>query len=106
MRLGRERLFALMCQWLGVQAGVILSCAGVAALVAAPDFVHAQSQTASANLPSASSIAAQDFFRLPDVFRPELSPDGNYLAFLARGGNRLGLAVIDLEKRTSKAVAT
>ena len=106
MRLGRERLFALMCQWLGVQAGVILSCAGAAALVAAPDFVHAQSQTASANLPPASSIAAQDFFRLPDVFRPELSPDGNYLAFLARGGNRLGLAVIDLEKRTSKVVAT
>ena len=29
-------------------------------------------------------------FRLPDVFRPGLSPDGNHLAFLARAGGRLG----------------
>ena len=70
--------------------------------------LSAQTLTASANanLPPASSIAAQDFFRLPDVFRPELSPDGNYLAFLARGGNRLALAMIDLETRTSRVIAT
>ncbi len=48
----------------------------------------------------------QDFFRLPDVLRPTLSPDGNHLAFLARSGSRLGLAVIDLDKRTSRIVAT
>lgn len=52
-----------------------------------------------------SSIPVQDFFRLPDVSRPTLSPDGNYLAFLARSGSRLGLAVFDIEKRTSKMVA-
>ena len=43
---------------------------------------------------------------MPDVLRPSLSPDGNYLAFLARSGNRLGLAVIDIEKRTSRMIAT
>ena len=57
-------------------------------------------------LPRASTVAGQDFFRLPDVFRPELSPDGSYLAFVARGGNRLGLSMIDLKKRTSRVVAT
>lgn len=55
---------------------------------------------------SSSAIPVSDFFRLPDVFRPVLSPDGNYLAFLARGGARLGLAVIDLDRRTSQIVAT
>ena len=53
-----------------------------------------------------AQIPTQDFFRLPDVFRPGLSPDGNHLAFLARAGSRLGLAVIDVEKRTSRMVAT
>lgn len=53
-----------------------------------------------------AQIATQDFFRLPDVFRPGLSPDGNHLAFLARAGGRLGLAVIDVEKRTSRMIAT
>ena len=53
-----------------------------------------------------ATIPVQDFFRLPDVLRPTLSPDGNYLAFLARSGNRLGLAVIDIEKRTSRMIAT
>ena len=62
---------------------------------------HAQMQRATA-----ATIPVQDFFRLPDVLRPTLSPDGNYLAFLARSGNRLGLAVIDIEKRTSRMIAT
>ncbi len=56
--------------------------------------------------PASSTIPAADFFRLPDVLRPALSPDGNYLGFLANSGSRLGLAVIDLEKRTSTMVAT
>lgn len=51
------------------------------------------------------TVPVQDFFRLPDVFRPTLSPDGNHLAFLARGGSRLGLAVIDIERRTSQMAA-
>ncbi len=67
-------------------------------------------QSATAPLPHTATppaqIAAQDFFRLPDVFRPGLSPDGNHLAFLARAGSRLGLAVIDVDKRTSRMVAT
>ncbi len=57
-------------------------------------------------LATATAIPVQDFFRLPDVSRPTLSPDGNYLAFLARSGNRLGLAVIDIERRTSRMIAT
>ncbi len=63
--------------------------------------LHAQTLTATP-----AAIPVQDFFRLPDVLRPTLSPDGNYLAFLARSGNRLGLAVIDIEKRTSRMIAT
>ena len=57
--------------------------------------VNAQPQTAFVGAPS--SIPVQDFFRLPDVSRPALSPDGNHLAFLARNGGRLGLAVIDID---------
>ena len=106
MRWGIEGMFALAFRRLNVACGVLLRLFGAAALLALPHSVQAQALAASANLPPASSIATQDFFRLPDVLRPELSPDGNYLAFLARGGNRLGLAVIDLEKRTSKVVAT
>jgi dipeptidyl aminopeptidase/acylaminoacyl peptidase len=52
------------------------------------------------------AIPAQDFFRLPDVSRPALSPDGDHMAFLARRGSHLGLAVIDLEKRSSQFIAT
>ena len=66
--------------------------------------VNAQPQAPVVGAPA--SIPVQDFFRLPDVLRPTLSPDGNHLAFLARSGNRLGLAVIDIDKRTSKIVAT
>ena len=57
-------------------------------------------------LPASSTIPAADFFRLPNVLRPALSPDGNFLGFLSNSGSRLGLAVIDLEKRTSSIVAT
>lgn len=60
---------------------------------------------AQASVATSSTLPVQDFFRLPDVFRPTLSPDGNHLAFLARGGNRLGLAVIDIGKRTSQMAA-
>jgi len=62
--------------------------------------------TASAAVGPSSAIPVQDFFRLPDVLRPVLSPDGNHLGFLARSGTRLGLAVIDIDKRTSRMVAT
>ena len=87
-------------------AAIAFCCAEIFAF-SLPNAAVAQpsSTTTAANQPP-SSIAVQDFFRLPDVLRPELSPDGNYLAFLARGGNRLGLAVIDLEKRSSRIVAT
>ena len=61
---------------------------------------------AQAPMTTPATIPVQDFFRLPDVLHPTLSPDGNHLAFLARSDNRLGLAVIDLEKRTSKIIAT
>jgi dipeptidyl aminopeptidase/acylaminoacyl peptidase len=76
-------------------------------MVFAGAVVHAQTpaQAQSARAASAN-ISAQDFFRLPDVMRPVLSPDGNHMAFLARAGTRLGLAVIDLEKRTSQIIAT
>ncbi len=67
--------------------------------------LHAQAQTQTQPV-SPANIPVQDFFRLPDVLRPTLSPDGNHLAFLARSGNRLGLAVIDLDKRTSRIIAT
>lgn len=59
----------------------------------------------AAALGAPSTVPVQDFFRLPDVSRPTLSPDGNHLAFLARGGSRLGLAVIDIERRTSQMAA-
>jgi dipeptidyl aminopeptidase/acylaminoacyl peptidase len=72
--------------------------------------LHAQNTPVLPRLASLAttpaSIPVQDFFRLPDVLRPTLSPDGNHLAFLARSGNRLGLAVIDVEKRTSRMVAS
>ena len=74
------------------------------ALAFCANAVNAQSQTAFAG--ASSSVPVQDFFRLPDVSRPSLSPDGNHLAFLARSGGRLGLAVIDIDKRSSKFVAT
>ncbi len=72
----------------------------VYALLCVSGLTHAQSA------PGAASIPVQDFFRTPDVMRPTLSPDGNFLAFLARAGGRLGLAVIDVERRTSSVVAT
>ena len=83
-------------------AAASLCCAGA---------LHAQTPVAGTVAPAIqantpASIPVQDFFRLPDVLRPTLSPDGNHLAFLARSGNRLGLAVIDIEKRTSRMVAT
>jgi len=84
----------------------ILQWFAVAALASA-GALHAQTQTqAQAQPVSPANIPVQDFFRLPDVLRPTLSPDGNHLAFLARSGNRLGLAVIDVEKRTSRIIAT
>lgn len=67
---------------------------------------HAQAQSAAAAGPAAGAVPLPDFFRAPDVLRPTLSPDGNHLAFLARAGGRLGLAVIDLDRRTSRMVAT
>ena len=86
----------------------ILQWFAVAALASA-GALHAQTQTQTqtqAQPVSPANIPVQDFFRLPDVLRPTLSPDGNHLAFLARSGNRLGLAVIDVEKRTSRIIAT
>jgi dipeptidyl aminopeptidase/acylaminoacyl peptidase len=64
---------------------------------------RAQAQAIRAANPG---VPIEDFFRLPDVLRPVLSPDGNHMAFLARAGTRLGLAVIDLEKRSSQIIAT
>ena len=78
----------------------ILLCMSVLAFAGAGT-LQAQTQPATP-----ATIPVQDFFRLPDVLRPTLSPDGNYLAFLARSGNRLGIAVIDIEKRTSRMIAT
>ena len=81
MRWGNEGLFALTLRGLNIAAGLVLRFFGgatVFALAVAPIVVQAQTSTGSANLPPASSIAAQDFFRLPDVFRPELSPDGRF----------------------------
>lgn len=79
---------------------VLMACA----FALCANVANAQPQASVLGAPA--SIPVQDFFRLPDVLRPTLSPDGNHLAFLARSGNRLGLAVIDIEKRTSKIVAT
>ncbi|MBL8310967.1 MAG: S9 family peptidase [Burkholderiales bacterium] len=73
-------------------------------LASAATCVHAQGQTTPG--PAPTQVPLQDFFRAPDVLRPALSPDGNHLAFLARASGRLGLAVIDVERRTSRMVAT
>lgn len=81
--------------------GLVLACVCACAAAAQPI-----SASASAAPGPSSAIPVQDFFRLPDVFRPTLSPDGNHLAFLARAGARLGLAVIDIERRTSQMAAT
>lgn len=83
-----------------------------AALAAATAQTQTQTQTPSQTAvpalagAAAASAPVQDFFRLPDVLRPALAPDGNHLAFLARADGRLGLAVIDLDRRTSRFVAT
>ena len=103
MRVSREQLLALTQTVQPWMTAATLFCASL--LFSLSGVVVAQPSTGATTFAS-SSIAVQDFFRLPDVFRPELSPDGNYLAFLARVGNRLGLAMIDLEKRTSKIIAT
>jgi dipeptidyl aminopeptidase/acylaminoacyl peptidase len=58
------------------------------------------------NASGAQPIPVEDFVRQPNVSLPKLSPDGNYLAFLARSGARLGLSVIDIEKRTANWAAT
>jgi dipeptidyl aminopeptidase/acylaminoacyl peptidase len=80
-----------------------LSCTFALAQSAAPS--RAAAPLASGALPSAT-VPAEDFFKRPDVFSPKLSPDGSQIGFLARAGNRLGLAVIDVEKRTSRMAAT
>jgi dipeptidyl aminopeptidase/acylaminoacyl peptidase len=80
--------------------GMVLACVCACAAFAQP-----LSAGAAATSGPSSAIPVQDFFRLPDVFRPTLSPDGNHLAFLARAGARLGLAVIDIERRTSQMAA-
>ncbi len=79
----------------------VCACAGA---ISAQSLPPAQ-PVAQASVAASSTLPVQDFFRLPDVLRPTLSPDGNHLAFLARGGNRLGLAVIDIGKRTSQMAA-
>jgi dipeptidyl aminopeptidase/acylaminoacyl peptidase len=48
----------------------------------------------------AKAQPVDDFFRLPDTFRPSLSPDGSHLAVLSRSGNgRLNVGIVDLEAR-------
>ena len=96
---------------LAMLAILTIGSAGYAHGQGSPSGVSGASATSGAGattsaLAAAASIPVADFFRLPDVFRPTLSPDGNFLAFLARNGNRLGLAVIDVEKRTSRMVAS
>ena len=81
--------------------------AALACVLLWPLSTRAQSQAAGqAAGQGAAAIPIADFFRLPDVFRPELSPDGRHLAFLARAGSHLGLAVIDIDRRTSRMIAT
>ena len=106
MKVRREALFTRRLRPFLSNVSALLSRLGASVLLFFPVLVYSQPTPGTAPVAPAAVIAAQDFFRLPDVFRPELSPDGSHLAFLARGGNRLGLAVIDLEKRTSKVVAT
>ena len=112
MRYVLGELFSLASRRLCVTTSAVRSCICAAVMPMMPPASLAQSPTSPtasigrAILPRASTVAVQDFFRLPDVLRPELSPDGNYLAFVARGGNRLGLSMIDLKKRTSRVVAT
>lgn len=56
--------------------------------------------SASASAPSAAStsqVPVEHFFRLPQVLRSALSPDGTQLAITTgRGGPRVGLVVFDL----------
>lgn len=91
--------WSMIGRWMGSLFATLAVCVSHAA--------YAQPLSAPVSATAApASIPVQDFFRLPDVLRPVLSPDGNHLAFLARSGTRLGLAVIDIEKRTSRMVAT
>ena len=64
---------------------------------------------AMACLALASGATAQpvaDFFRLPDVARPALSPAGTHLAVLGRGANgRMNLSVMDLETRRLESLS-
>ena len=89
---------------LGVVAPFVLAQALVPLPVRAQ--TQAQAPRIAAVTSSTASIPVQDFFKLPDVTRPVLSPDGNHLAFIARAGTRLGLAVTDIDKRSSQLVAT
>lgn len=48
----------------------------------------------------AAPPSIEDFFRKPAYRRPELSPNGRFLAVIAPVGGRLGLAVIDLDAKS------
>ncbi|TAG03886.1 MAG: S9 family peptidase [Betaproteobacteria bacterium] len=78
----------------------------LAGLVASQVLAQSNRASPASSIAASQTIPVEDFFRRPDLQRPMLSPDGNHLGFLARSGGRLGLAVIDLEKRTSRFVAT
>ncbi|HEX7327113.1 MAG TPA: prolyl oligopeptidase family serine peptidase [Casimicrobiaceae bacterium] len=67
-------------------------CLGVLALAASG---AAAAATAPAKVPS-----VEDFFRKPAYGRPELSPNGRYLAVIAPVGEHLGVGTIDLESKS------
>jgi dipeptidyl aminopeptidase/acylaminoacyl peptidase len=56
--------------------------------------------------PPAETHPVEDYFRLPLYSSPTLSRDGKYLAALIPVGGRMSLAVVDLETRNAKALAS
>ncbi|GAP36472.1 prolyl oligopeptidase family serine peptidase [Piscinibacter sakaiensis] len=60
--------------------------------------------TAQAQAPAAAPPPIEDFFKNPAISGPQLSPNGKYLAVLTPVGERMNLAVVDLETRKGTAI--
>jgi len=50
----------------------------------------------------AEKVAAEKFFDYPAISQPQLSPDGQHLAFVAPMGPRMGIALMDLQTGMTK----
>src|SRR5215471_20746587 len=68
---------------------------------AAPVWMLSSASACLATASLAAELPVETFFRNYQYNEAQLSPDGEYLGVLAPDANRIGLAIIDLKKRTA-----